>query len=67
MRPGTRRWRAHFSAALGETGHALLRPPRKASIAQASVLQIDGGADAKYLLAVNDSFVNTQADWQQVT
>jgi hypothetical protein len=35
--------------------------------AKASLLQISGGEDATYVIAVNDSFVRTQADWHQVT
>ncbi|MFW5682832.1 MAG: hypothetical protein ACOC1G_07490, partial [Phycisphaeraceae bacterium] len=35
--------------------------------AKASLLQISGGEDATYVIAVNDSFIRTQADWHQVT
>ena len=31
-----------------------------------TLLQIDGGPDAAYVLAVNDSFVSNQADWRVI-
>lgn len=54
-----------FSAALGDTGHAWLRS-EKGLESRISLLEIDGGPDARYLVAVNDSWVSTQADWHQV-
>jgi len=54
-----------FYKTLGTTGHSLLTSEKGAST-QASLMQIDGGQDAKYIVAVNDSFVLSQADWNQV-
>jgi hypothetical protein len=54
-----------FSEALGDTGHAWLKSG-KGSESKVSLLQIDGGRDARYIVAVNDSWVATQADWHQV-
>jgi hypothetical protein len=53
-----------FANALGDTGHAWLRSARGAE-AGISLLQIEGG-EARYIVAVNDSHVGTQADWHQV-
>lgn len=52
-------------AAFGETGRALYTPERGAD-SNVTVLQLYGGPAAWYLIAVNDSFVKTQADWFQV-
>lgn len=54
-----------FSAALGKTGHAWLQSDKGVE-SKISLMQIDGGHDASYLVAVNDSWVSTQADWHQV-
>ena len=54
-----------FSAALGSTGHSSLKSD-KALESKISLMQIDGGRDASYIVAVNDSWVSTQADWHQV-
>ncbi len=54
-----------FFSALGDTGHAWLRSEKGADT-KVSLLQIDGGRDAAYIVAVNDSWVGTQADWHQV-
>lgn len=54
-----------FSEALGTTGHAWLTSDRGVD-SKISLLQIDGGRDARYVVAVNDSWVATQADWHQV-
>jgi hypothetical protein len=54
-----------FSVALGDTGHAWLKSDRGAD-SRISLMQIDGGRDASYVVAVNDSWVATQADWHQV-
>ena len=54
-----------FSAALGKTGHAWLTS-EKGLESKISLMQIDGGRDASYIVAVNDSWVATQADWHQV-
>ncbi len=54
-----------LSAALGDTGRGWLKSAAGAA-AKVSLLQIDGGAEAQYIVAVNDSWVATQADWHQV-
>lgn len=54
-----------FSEALGSTGHAWLKS-EKGIESDISLMQIDGGRDASYIVAVNDSWVSTQADWHQV-
>ncbi|MEI6518864.1 MAG: hypothetical protein WCO98_02285 [bacterium] len=54
-----------FSSALGDTGHACFTS-YKGTGAKASILQIDGGTDAKYLIATNDSHIKNQADWYQI-
>ena len=54
-----------FYAALGATGHAGLHSAKGAET-KVSLLQIDGGRDAAYVVAVNDSWIATQADWHQV-
>ena len=54
-----------FSAALGDTGHAWLKS-EKGLEAKISLMQIDGGRDAQYIVAINDSWVSNQADWHQV-
>lgn len=54
-----------FSAALGDTGHAWLKSGKGVD-SRVSLLQIDGGRDARYIVVVNDSWVSTQADWHQV-
>jgi hypothetical protein len=51
-------------AALAAAGRAPLAPEAGAG-SKVSVFSIDGG-EATYLVAVNDSFVKTQADWYQV-
>ncbi len=57
---------AAFTKALGETGRGVLTPERGADT-KVSLMQIDAGPDAKYVVAVNDSHVARQADWYQVT
>jgi hypothetical protein len=54
-----------FSEALGDTGHALLKSG-KGLDSKVSLMQIDGGRDARYVVAINDSWVATQADWHEV-
>ena len=54
-----------FSEALGDTGRAWLKS-EKGVESRISLLQIDGGRDARYVVAVNDSWVSTQADWHRV-
>jgi hypothetical protein len=54
-----------FSAALGKTGHTWLTS-EKGLESKISLMQIDGGRDASYIVAVNDSWVACQADWHQV-
>lgn len=51
-------------AAFGATGRAVLAPQTGAD-SPVSVFTIDGG-EATYLVAVNDSYIKTQADWYQV-
>jgi len=51
-------------AALGATGRAPLAPEAGAG-SKVSVFAIDGG-EAAYLVAVNDSYIKSQADWLQV-
>ena len=51
--------------ALGQTGLCALAPQTGAET-RATCLQIDGGPDATYVVAVNDSHVHTHADWHQV-
>lgn len=55
-----------LSKALGDTGRGLFAS-EKGPRAMITLMQIDGGADATYVVAVNDSHVRTQADWHQVT
>jgi hypothetical protein len=55
-----------LEAALAGRGHALLRAERGAQT-ELTVMQVHGGTDARYLLAINDSFVKTQADWHIIT
>lgn len=55
-----------FQPLLGSTGHAWYTSERGTD-SDISLTQLDGGADAKYLVATNDSWVNSQADWYQVT
>jgi len=50
---------------LGDVGRGVFRSSQGAKTL-VSLLQIDGGAEAKYVVAVNDSHVATQADWHQV-
>jgi hypothetical protein len=54
-----------FSAALGDTGRALL-VAKSGPLAETTLMQLDGGADAKYVVAINDSYIQTQADWRQL-
>ena len=56
---------AGIQRALGDVGRGVFRSGEGAKTL-ISLLQIDGGADAKYVVAVNDSHVATQADWHQV-
>ena len=55
-----------FATALGDAGRGVFTAERGAATC-VSLLQLDGGRDAKYVVAVNDSHVATQADWHQVT
>ncbi|MCX5661368.1 MAG: hypothetical protein NTW19_16935 [Planctomycetota bacterium] len=52
-------------AAFGEAGRAALRSEAGAD-ALVSLSQIDAGADAKFVVAVNDSCIRNQADWHEV-
>jgi len=64
------RWHARLGPplrkALGEAGLCVLAP-KSGAATRTTVLQIDGGRDATYVVAVNDSHVRTHADWHQVT
>jgi len=53
-----------FAKALGETGRGIFASQEGAAT-KVSLMQIDGG-EARYVVAVNDSHVRTQADWHQV-
>lgn len=57
---------AAFSKSLGDTGRGVFKSERGPDT-KVSLLQIDGGPDVKYIVAVNDSHVARQADWHQVT
>lgn len=63
------RWYAdlgpRFAGALGDGGRGLLVAEQGAAT-NVTLLHIDGGPDAKYVVAVNDSHIQTQADWHQV-
>ena len=50
---------------LGSTGRALLIPVKGAD-SRVTILEFDGGPDAKYFVAVNDSSIRTHTDWFQV-
>lgn len=52
-------------AMFGENGRGALRSEAGAA-ALASLFQIDAGADARFVVAVNDSCVRNQADWHEV-
>jgi len=54
-----------LAAALGSAGRGLFTAASGA-LSPVSLMQIDGGADARYVVAVNDSHIATQADWYQV-
>ena len=54
-----------FAAALGDAGHAWLKSSSGIE-AKVGLAQLEGGADARYVVAVNDSYIGTQADWHQV-
>lgn len=54
-----------MAKALGDTGRGLFTAEKGVETC-VSLSQIDGGRDAKYVVAVNDSSIATQADWYQV-
>ncbi|MCY3023893.1 MAG: hypothetical protein NTW87_33355, partial [Planctomycetota bacterium] len=54
-----------FSHALGDTGRVPFRS-EKGPDTEVTLTQLDGGADAHFIVAVNDSHVHNQADWHQV-
>ncbi|MCX5658687.1 MAG: hypothetical protein NTW19_03065 [Planctomycetota bacterium] len=54
-----------MAEALGDTGHGLFKS-QKGVDACASLMQVAAGPDAKFVVAVNDSSIATQADWYQV-
>ena len=54
-----------FTAALGDVGHAWLKSANGIE-AKVGLEQLEGGADARYVVAVNDSYIGSQADWYQV-
>ena len=51
--------------ALGATGRGIFTPKRGLE-SEITLMQIDGGRDGRYVVAVNDSLVKSQADWVQV-
>lgn len=63
------RWHRQLAApmleALGDTGRAWLVPAKGAD-SRVTVMQIDGGPDAKYLVCINDSHIQSHTDWFQV-
>ena len=63
------RWHAAaaavFAAALRETAAGVF-VPAAGHKTKTTLMQIDGGRDAKYVVAVNDSHIRTQADWHQL-
>src|SRR5581483_177723 len=54
-----------FDKVLGATGRGIFHAD-KGVTSDVTLTQIAGGADAKYVIAVNDSYVASQADWYQV-
>ena len=54
-----------FAAALGDTGRGIFRS-EKGVKSDITLTQITGGKAAKYVVAINDSHIATQADWYQV-
>ena len=52
-------------AALGEAGRGVFTA-QGGPLSPVSLLQLRGGRDARYIIAVNDSHVATQADWYEV-
>ncbi|HTN73945.1 MAG TPA: hypothetical protein VL096_01815, partial [Pirellulaceae bacterium] len=63
------RWHAeiapHLLRVLGDTGKGLLTAELGAK-SNVTLTQIGGGEAAKYIIAVNDSHIKSQADWYQV-
>ncbi|QDU29348.1 hypothetical protein ETAA8_44570 [Anatilimnocola aggregata] len=63
------RWHAEVAPSLvkafGAKGRGLLTSI-EGETSSLSLLQVDGGRDAKYVIAVNDSHIQSQADWYQV-
>ena len=55
-----------FAMALGDVGHAEFRPATAPADTVLTVMSLNGGMDARYVIAVNDSSINSQADWYQV-
>ncbi|NQT86681.1 hypothetical protein HQ560_07955, partial [bacterium] len=51
--------------ALGDTGRTLL-VAKKGADSRVTMMQIDGGRDVAYLVAVNDSTAQSHTDWFQV-
>jgi hypothetical protein len=64
------RWHAELApvlaAALEDTGRGTLAAVKGAAT-DVSVFELAAGADARYLIAVNDSSITTQADWSALT
>ncbi|MBA4192255.1 MAG: hypothetical protein C0467_30160 [Planctomycetaceae bacterium] len=54
-----------FTKGLGDLGRGVLKCDR-GNDSNITLTQIDGGIDAKYVIAINESHVRTQADWHQV-
>ena len=63
--PVARRARARPDPLAGRHGRGVFTPASGAAT-QTTLTQIDAGPDAKYVVAINDSHVKTQADWHQV-
>lgn len=54
-----------LATALSELGRGVFRS-ETGPATKTTLMQIDGGRDARYVVAVNDSHVGTQADWHQL-
>ncbi|MGB2820015.1 MAG: hypothetical protein WBF17_03480, partial [Phycisphaerae bacterium] len=65
-----RRWHAELAPALakalGNTGRGVFAC-EKGPRTNVTLLQVRGGRDVAYVVAVNDSSIHTQADWFQVS
>ncbi len=59
-------WAPAFAAALGDVGHAEFRSPAAPADTVLTLMSLNGGPDAHYTIAVNDSSISSQADWYRV-